>query len=247
MGTGTPAHVKIAFIGGGSRLWAPQLMTDLALSRSIAGEIELYDIDREAAGRNAALGKDIFGHRDARSRFVAAAVDNLTDALNGAHFVVLSIEPGPTRLRYADLEIPRSHGILQTVGDTTGPGGILRSLRAAPIFMNREENVVIYELRQYRVKKGKMKEWLRLMEGEIMPFQVSRGMAIPAMFTASKETGLFVWLRRFKNEAERKRLYRAVYETEHWKNVIQPKVEAVLYIPKIVVTDMEPTPKSVLQ
>ena len=135
MGTGTPAHVKIAFIGGGSRLWAPQLMTDLALSRSIAGEIALYDIDRGAAGRNAALGKEIFAHRDARSRFVAAAVDALRDALDGAQFVVLSIEPGPTRLRYADLEIPRSYGILQTVGDTTGPGGILRSLRAAPLFM----------------------------------------------------------------------------------------------------------------
>jgi hypothetical protein len=111
---------------------------------------------------------------------------------------------------------------------------------------HQEENAVIYELRQYRVKKGKMKQWLKLMEEQIMPFQVSKGMAIPAMFTASKKD-LFVWLRRFRNEADRKRLYRAVYETEHWKKVIQPKVEKVLHIPKIVVTDMEPTPKSILQ
>ena len=106
---------------------------------------------------------------------------------------------------------------------------------------------MIYELRQYRVKKGKMKQWLRLMEEEIMPFQVAKGMAIPAMFTASRKKDLFVWLRRFKNESERTRLYLAVYETEHWKNVIQPKVETVLHVPKIVVTDMEPTPKSILQ
>ena len=106
---------------------------------------------------------------------------------------------------------------------------------------------MIYELRQYRVKKGKMRQWLKLMEAEIMPFQVSKGMVIPAMFTATKDTGLFVWLRRFKNEAERKRLYRAVYETEHWESVIQPKVEAVLHIPKIVVTDLKPTPKSILK
>lgn len=106
---------------------------------------------------------------------------------------------------------------------------------------------MIYELRHYRVKKGKMKQWLKLMEEEIMPFQVSKGMAIPAMFTASKEKDLFVWLRRFKNEADRKRLYRAVYDTEHWKNVIQPQVNAVLHVPRIVVTDLSPTPRSVLQ
>jgi len=34
---------------------------------------------------------------------------------------------------------------------------------------------MLYELRQYRVKKGKMKQWLRLMEEEIKPFQVSQG------------------------------------------------------------------------
>lgn len=134
MARSTPAHIKIAFIGGGSRLWAPQLMTDLALSLELAGEIALYDIDHEAARKNVALGQGIFGHRDARSTFAAAAANTLGDALHGADFVVCSIEPGPTRLRYADLEIPRSYGILQTVGDTAGPGGILRSLRAVPIF-----------------------------------------------------------------------------------------------------------------
>jgi len=106
---------------------------------------------------------------------------------------------------------------------------------------------VIYELRQYRVKKGNMNKWLRLMEEEIMPFQVSKGMVIPALFTASKEKDLFVWLRRFRNEAERKRLYRDVYEDEQWKKVILPKIEAVLQMKKIVVTDLAPTPRSVLQ
>ena len=106
---------------------------------------------------------------------------------------------------------------------------------------------MLYELREYRIYKGKMKQWLKLFEEEIVPFQVSKGMAIPASFTAVKSPDTFIWLRRFKNEAERKRQYKAVYETDHWKNVIQPKVEAVLYVPKIVVTDLSPTPRSVLQ
>ena len=106
---------------------------------------------------------------------------------------------------------------------------------------------MIYELREYHVRKGKMPQWLRLMQEEILPFQVSMGMVIPALFTAVKDKELFVWLRRFKNEAERKRLYRAVYESDHWKNVIEPKVQAVLHVPKIVVTDLQPVAKSVLQ
>jgi hypothetical protein len=106
---------------------------------------------------------------------------------------------------------------------------------------------MLYELRQYRVRKGKMKQWLRLMEEEIMPFQVSQGMVIPAGFTAPKEADLYVWFRRFKNEEERKRLYRKVYQSDHWKKVLQPKIDVVLHMDSIVVTQLIPTPKSVLQ
>ena len=106
---------------------------------------------------------------------------------------------------------------------------------------------MIYELRQYRVRKGRLKEWLSLMNDHVLPFQVSQGMVIPAMFTAPKEKDLFVWLRRFRSEAERKRLYRRVYESEHWKTVIEPKIDRVLDTSSIVVTDLVPTPTSVLQ
>jgi len=106
---------------------------------------------------------------------------------------------------------------------------------------------VIYELRQYKVKKGKMKQWLKLMDEQIAPFQISQGMAIPAQFTALKEKDLYVWLRRFRNEAERKRLYRKVYESDHWKTVLAPRIDAVLHMSKIVVTDLAPTLSSILQ
>jgi alpha-galactosidase/6-phospho-beta-glucosidase family protein len=109
-------------------------MSDLALCPRLSGEISLFDIDAKAAEANVAVGASIFGHRNAVSHFSVRAVDSLRGALEGASFVVLSIEPGPTELRYADLEIPRKYGILQPVGDTTGPGGLLRSLRAVPIF-----------------------------------------------------------------------------------------------------------------
>ena len=42
-------NIKIAYIGGGSRGWAWQLMRDLATEKEIAGQVALYDIDFEAA------------------------------------------------------------------------------------------------------------------------------------------------------------------------------------------------------
>ncbi|HSI82463.1 MAG: alpha-galactosidase [Candidatus Methylacidiphilales bacterium] len=127
-------EIKIAYLGGGSREWAGKLMADLALTNKIAGTLVLHDIDTEAARRNVQLAGEIFGHAEARTQFNVQVEDNIGRALRGADFVIISIEPGPTEMRYADLEIPAKYGILQTVGDTTGPGGILRALRTVPIY-----------------------------------------------------------------------------------------------------------------
>jgi hypothetical protein len=106
---------------------------------------------------------------------------------------------------------------------------------------------MFYELRQYRIRKGKMREWVRLMEREIIPFQVARGMVIAGSFVDEESPTHYVWLRRFKNEAERKRLYERVYDTEQWKSVIAPKVDKLLDRTSITVTRIVPTSRSVLQ
>ena len=105
----------------------------------------------------------------------------------------------------------------------------------------------MYELRQYRIRKGKMKEWVKLMESEIIPFQVSKGMVIAASFTAIEDATLFVWMRRFKSEAQRTKLYDKVYKSDQWRKVISPKIDKLLDRSSIVVTKLEPTTASVLQ
>jgi alpha-galactosidase len=47
-------------------------------------------------------------------------------------------------MRYADLEIPAKYGILQPVGDTTGPGGILRALRSVPIYEEYAQQIMAH-------------------------------------------------------------------------------------------------------
>lgn len=134
--------IKIAYIGGGSRGWAQRLMIDLALAEGLTGELALYDIDRKAAAANVVIGTDLFRHKQAKSHFRVTQAKTSRAALSGADFVVMSIEPGPTEMRFADLEIPAKYGIYQPVGDSTGPGGILRALRAIPVYADYAREIV---------------------------------------------------------------------------------------------------------
>jgi hypothetical protein len=105
---------------------------------------------------------------------------------------------------------------------------------------------MFFELRQYRIKDGQRAEWVRLMEEEIIPFQVSKGMVVVGSFIGQQEDDLYVWLRRFESEEERERLYKAVYESDTWLRELKPKIDRLLDRERIVVTRLEPTPKSVI-
>jgi hypothetical protein len=106
---------------------------------------------------------------------------------------------------------------------------------------------MFFELRQYRTKPGQRDNWVSFMEEVIIPFQVSKGMVITGSFVGQEEDDLYVWTRRFDSESERERLYEAVYESDTWKNEIAPKIPDMMYRDKMVITRMEPTPKSVMR
>ena len=106
---------------------------------------------------------------------------------------------------------------------------------------------MFFELRQYRTKPGMRADWVRYMEEVIIPFQVSKGMVVSGSFVGQEEDDLYIWLRRFDSEEERERLYEAVYESDTWKNEIAPKIGSMLDRDKIIVTRIEPTPKSVIR
>lgn len=107
--------------------------------------------------------------------------------------------------------------------------------------------MAFYELRQYEIRPGKMAEWLDLMEREIIPFQIEQGMVIAGSFRGETDDGVYVWLRRFESEAERERLYDAVYKSDHWLQNLTDRVGACINRETISVTRLTPTSRSVLQ
>ena len=106
---------------------------------------------------------------------------------------------------------------------------------------------MFFELRRYQIKDGKRDQWVRFMEEEIIPFQISKGMVICGSFIDQETPEVYVWIRRFEDEADKERLYKAVYESDHWKNDISPRVGEILDRETIQVTRLEATPKSVIR
>jgi hypothetical protein len=106
---------------------------------------------------------------------------------------------------------------------------------------------MFFELRQYRMKPGQREVWVRFMDEVIIPFQLSKGMVIIGAFVGEQDQDLYVWMRRFESEEERVRLYKAVYESEYWQKEVSPKVGELIDREKIVVTRLEPTPRSIIR
>ena len=82
---------------------------------------------------------------------------------------------------------------------------------------------MFFELRQYHIRPGQKEKWVECMEEEIIPFQVKMGMVILGSFVGEEDESIYVWIRRFESEPERKRLYDAVYQSDYWKNEISPE------------------------
>ena len=129
------SDIKIAYIGGGSRGWAWTFMTDLAMDPSISGTIRLYDIDGDAAEKNKIIGNHLSARKDAVGKWDYVTAGSLQEALTGTDFVIISILPGTFDEMASDVHAPEQYGIYQSVGDTAGPGGLVRALRTIPIYV----------------------------------------------------------------------------------------------------------------
>lgn len=118
-------------IGAGSTVFTPGLMADLVGSDVFAGwTVHLVDLEAEAAEVMARVGRRMAQDAGADLTFVPHT--DRREALPGARFVTTTIAVGAAEGWRLDLEVPGRYGIAQTVGDSVGPGGVLRALRHVP-------------------------------------------------------------------------------------------------------------------
>ncbi len=127
---------KITFMGAGSSVFAKNVLGDCMCSEALCdSEIALYDIDAKRLEESEAMLKSISEQKGGKATIKSYhGVENRKDALKGADFVVNAIQVGlydPCTI--TDFEIPKKYGLRQTIGDTLGIGGIMRTLRTIPV------------------------------------------------------------------------------------------------------------------
>lgn len=124
--------VSIVFVGAGSVVFTRQLVADiLRLPELVNARLVLHDIDAERLAVAEATAR--FVDRRFGTRATVVATLDRREALAGADFVVNMIQVGGFDATTKDLEIPARYGLRQTIGDTTGVGGVFRGLRTFPV------------------------------------------------------------------------------------------------------------------
>jgi alpha-galactosidase len=131
---------KITIVGGGSYHWAPRLLCDFANTPSLTdARVVLHDLDEDRLKLMEALGRDIAAKRGIALETIAEP--DRERALTGADFVITCFSVGGFDSMQHDIEIPRRFGIRQPIGDSVGPGGLMRALRSIPVALEIARDV----------------------------------------------------------------------------------------------------------
>lgn len=122
---------RVVLIGAGSVVFGPGLIDGAIKRKELQGSTLV-----------------VLGHTPGRTEIIRALAQRMIDhagadlnlevtldraqALDGADFVISAIGIGGLEARQIDVEIPLEYGVVQTKGDSTGPGGLSRTLRTVP-------------------------------------------------------------------------------------------------------------------
>ena len=129
--------MKITFMGAGSTVFAKNVLGDVMTCENLCeSEICLYDIDGARLQESYMMLDNINRNcnKGRASLKTYLGVENRKEALRGSDFVVNAIQVGgyePSTV--IDFEIPKKYGLRQTIADTLGIGGIMRTLRTIPV------------------------------------------------------------------------------------------------------------------
>ena len=125
----------ICFLGAGSGFSQP-LCTDVMLAAGVAGgEFRLVDTDPHRLDLAYRLVRKITT-AIGRGRWTVKATTDRREALPGADYVINCIEVSGVNTVRLDNDIPLKYGVSQCIGDTIGPGGLMKALRTAPVWLD---------------------------------------------------------------------------------------------------------------
>jgi len=122
---------KVVVIGAGSMFFGRQVIWKMTRSEVLrGGTLALVDTDAGILRKMVRLARKVVSATRAPLR-IEASTDR-REVLRGADFVVLTFADRGVYFRGVDCEVSAKYGVRMCSGDTIGPGGIFRALRAIP-------------------------------------------------------------------------------------------------------------------
>tara|TARA_B100001175_G_C19482992_1_gene628181 strand:- start:387 stop:1745 length:1359 start_codon:yes stop_codon:yes gene_type:complete len=132
---------KLTIIGAGSTVFTKNIVVDLLTIEQFKSiEIALMDIDQNRLIKTKEVLEIIAKKMGATPKI--SMHTNRRESLLDADFVQTTIQVGGYKpSTVIDFEIPKKFGLKQTIADTLGIGGIMRSLRTIPVLLNIAEDI----------------------------------------------------------------------------------------------------------
>lgn len=131
-----PRKINVVMMGAGSFFTNSVLRDVVLIPDHQGGELRLCDIDENRLNLQVKLFEKILASLGQTDKWVIKASTNRRDLLPGAHYVINSIEVSGTECVRFDNDIPLEFGISQNIGDTLGPGGLMKGMRTIPVYLD---------------------------------------------------------------------------------------------------------------
>jgi alpha-galactosidase len=131
-----PRKINVTMMGAGSGFTNSILKDVVLIPGSQGGELRLVDVDANRLELSRKLMQRILEASGEADKWTLKASTDRLEMLPGTDYIVNSIEvSGLDCVRY-DNDIPLEYGISQNIGDTIGPGGLFKSLRTIPVWLD---------------------------------------------------------------------------------------------------------------
>lgn len=129
-----PRDIVVTMLGAGS-FFTIYLVSDLLQIPGLRGlEIRLVDVDRKRLTTMKKVVEKLLGQAGRAGTSVRASTKR-RELLEGSDYIVCCVEVSGVECVRHDNDIPLKYGIDQCIGDTLGPGGLFKSLRTVPVWL----------------------------------------------------------------------------------------------------------------
>lgn len=126
-------ELNFAFIGAGSTSFTLSLVSDILHEHDLIAGGELRLVDTDLAALDDAYEAVSMMIKTANAKFAVKKIADFREALPGLDFIFFTFVTGSYPSWKTDIDICTRHGCLHSVGDTIGPGGIIRTIRNVPV------------------------------------------------------------------------------------------------------------------